>query len=150
MFSSAASNLLLIPFSKIFISDNWFFFVCFYWFFLGYSLFSLLLFLSSNTFGSGWGPSFSVWVFSFNNYFKKFVFWPCCVACGIWVSPPGIEPASPAGQVWSLNHRTARKVPASVFIGKGQIEDYYGLNFDQNLYTGVLSPRTSTCVFIWR
>lgn len=35
MFSSAVSNLLLIPFSKIFISDTCFFclFVCFYWLF---------------------------------------------------------------------------------------------------------------------
>ena len=49
-----------------------FFFVCLFVyteFFLGYSLFYLVLFLPSNTFGSGWGPSFSVWVFSFNNYF---------------------------------------------------------------------------------
>ena len=32
-------------------------------------------------------------------------------ACGILVPWPGIEPASPALEAWSLNHWTAREVP---------------------------------------
>ena len=39
------------------------------------------------------------------------------MACGILVSQPGIEPAPPAVEVWSLNHRTAREVPgAFIFV----------------------------------
>ena len=34
----------------------------------------------------------------------------CPMACGILVSPPGTEPLSPALEVWSLNHWTAREV----------------------------------------
>ena len=35
---------------------------------------------------------------------KKKIFWLCLVACGILVPPPGIEPASPALEMRSLNH----------------------------------------------
>ena len=38
------------------------------------------------------------------------------MACGILVPRPGIEPAPPALEVWSLNHWTAREVPAIIFI----------------------------------
>ena len=33
------------------------------------------------------------------------------MACGILLSQPGVEPASPALDVWSLNHWTTREVP---------------------------------------
>ena len=40
-----------------------------------------------------------------------FTFWLCCVARGILVPRPGIEPAVPALGAWSLNYWTAREVP---------------------------------------
>ena len=43
------------------------------------------------------------------NFF--FFFWPRCVACGILVPRPGIEPVPPPLGVWSLNHWTTREVP---------------------------------------
>ena len=39
-----------------------------------------------------------------------FLFWPHSAACGILVPKPGIEPAPPAVEAWSLNHWTAREV----------------------------------------
>ena len=42
-------------------------------------------------------------------YFVLF-FWPCCVACGILVPWPGIEPVPPALEAEGLNHWTAREV----------------------------------------
>ena len=36
--------------------------------------------------------------------------WPCCATCGILVSQPGMEPASPAVKVQSPNHWTTRGV----------------------------------------
>ena len=45
-----------------------------------------------------------------NVYF--FIFWPCCVACGILVPRPEIKPHAPAVKVQSLNHWTAREVPS--------------------------------------
>ena len=45
-----------------------------------------------------------------NVYF--FIFWPCCVACGILVPRPEIKPQAPAVKVRSLNHWTAREVPS--------------------------------------
>ena len=36
-------------------------------------------------------------------------------ACGILAPRPGMEPASPASEVWSLNHWTAREVPWAHF-----------------------------------
>ena len=44
-----------------------------------------------------------------------FIFWPCCMAFGILVPWPGIEPASPAGEAWSLNNWTTREVPLPPF-----------------------------------
>ena len=41
---------------------------------------------------------------------KKNLFWPHCGACGILVSWPGIEPAPPALEAWSLNCWTTREV----------------------------------------
>ena len=37
--------------------------------------------------------------------------WPCCATCGILVSQPGMEPASPAVKVQSPNHWTIREGP---------------------------------------
>ena len=45
-----------------------------------------------------------------------FFFWPYCMACGILVPCLGIEPLSPALEVWSLNHWTARKFPAFILL----------------------------------
>ena len=44
-----------------------------------------------------------------------FSFWPCCVACGILVPQPGIEPRAPAVKVLSTNHWTAREFPTLFF-----------------------------------
>ena len=44
-----------------------------------------------------------------------YIFWPCCVACGILVPQPGSEPTAPALETWGLNHWTAREVPSYVF-----------------------------------
>ena len=45
-------------------------------------------------------------------------FWPhhCAVACGILVSPPGIEPGPSAVRAQSPNHWTAREFPMDGFI----------------------------------
>ena len=42
-------------------------------------------------------------------------FWLHGAACGILGPGPGIEPAPPAVEVWSLNHWTARDVPVYRF-----------------------------------
>ena len=42
-------------------------------------------------------------------------FWLCHPACTILVPQPGIEPVSPAVEVWSLNHWTTREVPKQIF-----------------------------------
>ena len=59
--------------------------------------------------------------FIFYFYFILFYFWPHCAACGILVSRPGIKPASPEVEVWSLNHWTAREVPNPLY--------YFSLKF---------------------
>ena len=41
-----------------------------------------------------------------------FIFWLCCVACGILDPWSGIKPPPPALTVWSLNHWATRDVPA--------------------------------------
>ena len=51
--------------------------------------------------------------------FSFFFFWPRRAACGILVPQPGIEPATPTLEAWSLNHRTARDVPVvPIFLDK--------------------------------
>ena len=45
-----------------------------------------------------------------------FSFWTHCMACGILVSQPMIKPETPAIQVQSLNHWTAREVPKTCFV----------------------------------
>ena len=42
-------------------------------------------------------------------------FWPSATACGTLVPRPGIEPAPPALEAWSLKHWTARDVPAAQY-----------------------------------
>ena len=48
---------------------------------------------------------------SFMTLILFFSFWPYCALCGILVPQPGIKPAPPALEAWSLNHWTTREVP---------------------------------------
>ena len=58
----------------------------------------------------------SLLAYIFTLIFIIFLFiWLCPVACGILVPQPGIKPAPPALEVWSLNHWTTREVPAYIF-----------------------------------
>ena len=50
--------------------------------------------------------------------FFVFTFWLHRAAGGILVPQPGIQPAPPAVEAWSLNHWAAREVP------KGPISKY--------------------------
>ena len=43
-----------------------------------------------------------------------FFFWLCHAVCGILVPQPEIEPAPPAVEAQSLNHWTAKEVPANM------------------------------------
>ena len=52
------------------------------------------------------------------NFLKKKNLWLNCVAYGILVPQPGIEPMPPALKVWSLNHWTAGKVPKSPYFSE--------------------------------
>ena len=45
------------------------------------------------------------------------------MACGILVPSPGMEPASPAVDVWSLNHWASREIPHVPF-NSGLLESY--------------------------
>ena len=54
---------------------------------------------------------YSETVFLLYKLFSFSFFWLCHAACGILVPLPGIEPAPPAVEAWSLNHWTAREVP---------------------------------------
>ena len=45
-----------------------------------------------------------------------YLFWPHHASCGILVSQPGIEPAPPAMEKWSLNHWTTREDLALSFM----------------------------------
>ena len=44
-----------------------------------------------------------------------FFYWLCRAACEILSPWPGIKPRLPAGGAWSLNHRTTKEIPASLF-----------------------------------
>ena len=60
---------------------------------------------------------FKYFGFSQIAYVIDFFFWPLCVACGILLSwRPGIEPALPVVEVWSLNHWTTGEVPVIDFF----------------------------------
>ena len=58
-----------------------------------------------------WGTSLII----LSNY-SIYLFRPHCVACEILVPLPGIECMSPAVEVQSLNHWTAREVPIQLII----------------------------------
>ena len=45
-------------------------------------------------------------------FFFFLTFWLCLLARGILVPRPGIEPAPPAVEAQSLNHRSTREMPA--------------------------------------
>ena len=62
--------------------------------------------------------------------FLSFFFspWPQCVACGILVPQPRIEPATPEVEVQSVNHWTAREVPLLHFFLWLNHTSLYGLN----------------------
>ena len=69
--------------------------------------------------------------------------WPRRVACAILVSPPGIEPASPALEARSLNHWTTREVTSLLL--------YYPSYPPFHTYTlivGVLFPLFSLPIWI--
>ena len=56
-----------------------------------------------------------------------FVFWLHCVACGILVPQPGIEPASPAVEALSLNHWEVQGSPqACIFPAWNKVKDGLG------------------------
>ena len=50
--------------------------------------------------------------------FKFFIFWPRCMVCKMLVPQPGIKPAVPAVEAWSLNHCTAWKVQVKGFYNQ--------------------------------
>ena len=52
----------------------------------------------------------------------SFFFWLCCMACGILVPQPGIEPMPPAVEDQGLSHWLARKDPGDVFLLKGNLK----------------------------
>ena len=64
-----------------------------------------------------WCFSFSVRVTSGLFFLSLSVsfFWLCPTSCGILVPQPGIEPAAPALEAWSLNHWTTREVQRPTF-----------------------------------
>ena len=49
-------------------------------------------------------------------YFLFIYFWLRCVACGILVPQPGMEPGPPAVEARSPNHWTAREFPSTVYF----------------------------------
>ena len=69
------------------------------------SLENLLLFKLVNSF------FFSAISHTIPKEYQFFKFWPCHVACRILVPGAGIEPVSPAVEVRSPNHWTAREFP---------------------------------------
>ena len=71
-------------------------------------LFSVLFFITDILVGGT-----SLWGFFLFFFFN---FWPRCLACGILVPRPGIEPVSLALGAQSLNHWTTREVPLIVVL----------------------------------
>ena len=66
------------------------------------------------------------------------LFWLCLLASGILVPWPGIEPAPPAVEAQSLNHRTAREVPAI-------LELLYSPPFYHHSFPWIYSPTVNSC-----
>ena len=54
--------------------------------------------------------------FFFKLFIYLFILWPRREACEILVPQPGIEPGPPALGAWSLNHWSAREVPAEFLV----------------------------------
>ena len=52
----------------------------------------------------------------FFSFLFYFFFRPRHGACDILVTPPGIEPLTPASGVQRLNHRTTKEVPKYCFL----------------------------------
>ena len=75
--------------------------------------------------GKNWIPESHSWNLKNFNIFLKFIlsFWSCHTTCRILVSQPGIEPESPAEEVHSANHGTARNSRISTFV-KRQITKF--------------------------
>ena len=68
-------------------------------------------------------------------YLFIYLFSPLHAACWILVPWPGIEPASPAVEVWSLNHWTARDVSLShTPLTVHNIELYFNINICVHIY----------------
>ena len=61
------------------------------------------------------------YVHKFFNFLFHFIFWH--TACGILVPRPGIEPAPPALEAWSLNHWTSREA-LKAYINKISVEQH--------------------------
>ena len=57
-------------------------------------------------------------------YLFFFLIWPCCEACGILVSRPGIEPLVSALEAWSPNHWIAREVPGCCILIRGRTHEF--------------------------
>ena len=64
---------------------------------------------------------------------KLFIFWPCCIACGILVPQPWIEPAPPAWKVSSLNRWTTREAPQHKLLSSFANQIYYAHMFSTAL-----------------
>ena len=47
-----------------------------------------------------------------------FFFWLCCMACGILVPRPGIEPRPSAVKTWCPNHWAAEEIPCTYVLGQ--------------------------------
>ena len=83
-------------------------------------------------------------------------FWPSCLACGILVPCPGMEPAAPAVEAQNLNHWTTREVLYEPFsactsvgrISGGRITGYVNipLAVAAQLFSKVVEP-SSACEF---
>ena len=80
--------------------------------------------LSSPTRDRTWAPAvdapspnhwtakeFPFFIFFFLSFFFFFPLWPRHTAFRIFIPRPGIEPAPPAVEAWSLNHWATREVP---------------------------------------
>ena len=77
----------------------------------------LLLFFGSQW--TAWFERIYIHTVICNNFFFLFlIFWLCRMTYGITVSPPGIEPVSPALEAQILNRWTAREVPVTIFNRK--------------------------------
>ena len=68
----------------------------------------VLRFMESQRVGHNWATDWTELKVFWNSFFKifffKIIFWPYHAAFGILVPRPGTEPASPALEVWCLNH----------------------------------------------